>query len=238
MLDVELQIQEQVLGFSPTSIVLVFYTGNDLLDTLLGLQRYSVSANGTLQLDQDILREKIPADMLDDGWGARDALASFRLSAFLGQVVRGIRSDEWGHRDGVRAPEAETYTSNMFWSQRRYPAFAQEARRVSLAALTRIQELCDQYGVQLLVVSVPSIEQIYNPSWFGDSYDIRLPQRYIEEFAGSASVPYLDLLPSLAIEAREKGRNLHFQSDGHFNNLGHQVSGELVAEFIQRRAVD
>lgn len=235
LLDVELQIQQEVLAFRPDYLIWVFYTGNDFLDTSLGLNRYRVSANGTLELDETILRRAIPPEFLDESWSVRTTLQTFRLYGLSRQVVKGIWGGRLGRDTGARIPATVTYTSNVFWSRDRYPEFADRAKNASLTALERIRARCEAQGIRLLVVALPSIEQVYAPSLFGEGYDIRLPQKYVEDYARMASIPYLDLLPSLAAQARE-GKNLHFQSDGHFNNLGHQVTGELVAAFFERHA--
>ncbi len=212
LLDIELQIRQEVLTFNPRDIVLTTYNGNDLLDTYLGLDRYRVSGNGTLQLDDRILSQKIPARFLDQTWSLQEAARRrFRLYSLVSHARKQL-SMRRGDRGDARIPTTDTYTSNVFWSRTRYPEFAEQARTAFSSALDRIKALCDEH-------------------------DIRLPQQRLEDFARAASVPYLDLLPPLATEAREHGKNLHVQSDGHFNTLGHQVSGQLIADFFLRAPV-
>lgn len=103
-----------------------------------------------------------------------------------------------------------------------------------LSALGRIKALCDQNDVRLFLVAVPSIEQVRDPSFFQQDYDLQLPQKHFEQFALAASIPYLDLLPILTTEAKERGQTVYLQGDGHLNNNGHQVSGQHIAEFVRQ----
>lgn len=235
-LDAELLIQQEVLAFDPDHVVLVFYTGNDFLDTHLGLHRYRVAGNGTLELDGQVTRERIPGEFRDDAPMVREFFQDVRVYTLLRHAVNGLRRDDQVRRGPVSMPAANGYTSNIFWSQARYPAFGEAAKTASLSAMRRIKARCDQQGVQLLVVSVPGIEQIYHPEWFVGDYDIRFPQQHVEDVARAEGVAYLDLLPALAHEARANRANLHFQRDGHFNNAGHRVGGEHVAAFLRQHA--
>lgn len=63
--DMELQIKEHVLPFQPDYIVLMFYSGNDFLDTYLGTERYYVSKRGVLKLNEENLKSKIPREFLN-----------------------------------------------------------------------------------------------------------------------------------------------------------------------------
>jgi lysophospholipase L1-like esterase len=236
LLDIELQIRQQVLAFSPRYIILASYMGNDLLDTYLGLHRYDVRRDGTLQLNRGNLRERIPVEHLDGTWSIGEVLRRhIRLYAFAAQLRKDWRRGSNDAASG-RIATTEGYTSNVFWSRRDYPPFAEAALRASLEAIARIKKLCDERGIQLLFVSIPSLEQVYTPHFFSGRYDIGLPQRHFEAFARSAAIPYLDLAPALVHEARTQRRNLHIQSDGHFNTAGHQVSGARISEFFLQMA--
>jgi hypothetical protein len=95
--DVELQIQEQVMAFSPTFVIAVVFTGNDFRDTLLGAHKEDL-VDGTARLNDANLRARVPEEYLGfDGtlsdtcnrestvlrW--LDGLSGFRLlSPFLG----------------------------------------------------------------------------------------------------------------------------------------------------------
>lgn len=234
LLDVELQIQQQVLAFGPSDMVLTLYNGNDFLDTYLGLDRYRVTANGSLQLDEEVVRRKIPEQFRDGTRSFWDAAREqFRLFLLLSEVRKRVSGSATTKGRAARSNADSTYTSNIFWSQSQYPGFAEQARRDLLEALGRIKASCDERGMRLFLVALPSIEQVVDPGFFAGNYEVQLPQKHFEEFARAASIPYLDLLPPLSSAVSEGGRKLHLEGDGHFNNAGHEVSGELIAAFIK-----
>lgn len=230
--DIELLIREQVLQFRPACIVLMSYNGNDFLDTYLGLDRYSVTRHGVLTLNRELLERKIPAELRGEGFKFGNSLLEhlyvLRLLKAGMQVV--ARQD----KSVQRAPPAadRSSSSNLFWSRKVYPNFSVEAKEVSLEALGKISELCRRNQIELRIVTVPCIEQVHFPELFGEDYATDLPQRYLEEFARSHAVPFLDLLPGLSTYALETKRDVYYRGDGHLNNEGHRVAGKLLASFL------
>ena len=232
--DIELLIREQVLKFQPESIVLMFYNGNDFLDTYLGLNRYSVTENGSLRTNNQVLESKIPEPFRPAGRNLQKFLIDHSYLARL--LKTGINSLNPADQSAPRKTKTmnRSYTSNLFWSQTDYPEFAIAAKHTALEALERITILCRQNDVEFRIVSIPSMEQVNFPTDLGSEYRRDLPQRYLSEFAASHSVPFLDLLPGLAL-VRDSGREIYYPADGHFNNEGHRVVGGLLSAFFTQQ---
>ncbi len=236
-LEIEKQLETDVQAFHPDTIVLVSFNGNDFIDTYAGFDRYEIRANGTLRTNAERIAERIPAPF-HGLHGSRYAAVLERL--YLYDVLRAVLKDVVGAPPQESFPprrppfEATTTVSNIFWSLRHYPPFAERARDVSIEALERIAASCAASGAELIVITLPSPQQIYFADSFPETHDVGLPQRYVEEFARSRQIPYLDLLPPLAEHYRRTGANLHFQREGHFNDEGHRVAGELVAAFFKQ----
>lgn len=235
--DIALQIEEEVLPLRPRHIVLMFYGGNDFLDTYLGTGRYMASASGTLRLDQENLARKVPSEFLSERWSFRESvLEKARVFSLTRHVLKGLLPG--GGRNLMRRPDGQvdrSYSSNIFWSSRRYPPFADAAVSLSLRTLEKILEVCSQNQIDLVIVSVPSVEQVHFPSLFEKGYDVGLPQKYIQEFAGRHGIAYLDLLEPFSDYVRQTGKDLYYLEDGHWNNEGHRVGGQWVASFLQQR---
>jgi lysophospholipase L1-like esterase len=225
LLDMELLIEEDVLGFRPDAIVIVSYTGNDFLDTYLGLGRYSVRPDGELMTNAEILKARIPESFRGSDLQAR-LVEHVRLARVAQSAWKWVRPAAWFRPES--RPEA--YTSDLFWSQSAYPAFARSAAVESIAALRRIASLCDSRRVRLLVASLPSVDQVRLVNAPRRGYDSSLPQRHVLEFAANAGVPYVDLLPALAGAGRIE--KLYHVRDGHFTSAGHHVAGERLARFV------
>ena len=233
--DVELLIREQVLQFRPEAIVLMFYNGNDFLDTYLGLERYSVAENGSLLTNSQVLVRKIPEAFRATERNFRKALLDYSYLARL--LGAGLNSLYPADRSTSRRtkPMDQSFTSDLFWSQTHYPEFAVKAKETTLEALERITILCRQNHMEFRIVAIPSMDQVYFPTESGDKYRRDLPQRYLSEFATSHAVPFLDLLPGLVAFARDSGQEIYYPADGHFNNEGHRVVGGLLSAFFTQQ---
>ena len=59
MADIELQLQEDVLEFSPRYVVMVLFTGNDFRDTYLGIEN-NIIVDGTALQNHELLNSKVP----------------------------------------------------------------------------------------------------------------------------------------------------------------------------------
>ena len=234
--DVELLIREQVLSFSPDYIILLLFNGNDLLDSYLGLERYSVSGDGVLQANSEILEQKIPEEFRREARSIRRFLADriYLVRVLKAGLIALFPRDK--SRKTRTTPVDTSYTSDLFWSQRSYPDFAINARDMTLEALMRIAILCQQNQVKLRIAAIPSMEQMRSPAEFGDDYHRDLPQRYFAEFAATNAIPFMDLLPGLVQHVRESGEEVYYLADGHFNNQGHRVVGTLLTSFFAKRA--
>jgi hypothetical protein len=64
-----------------------------------------------------------------------------------------------------------------------------------------------------------------------------LPQKFVQEFAESHDIGYLDLLPALRRYVSEQNASLYYRNEGHFRNEGHSVVGNEIAAFLRREVV-
>jgi hypothetical protein len=129
------------------------------------------------------------------------------------------------------------FHSNTFWSQTPYPDLANKARDLALEFLEQIRFTCEQNGIRLVVVSIPSKEQVYARELAGEGYDVRYPQKFVEDYANRHGVPYYDLLPFLRSTVRESGMHPYMKNDPHFNNDGHRVVGKHLAEYFRSQVL-
>ncbi len=232
--DMELLIREQVLQFRPECIFVISYNGNDFLDTYLGLERYYVDRTGVLLLNRDVLERKIPEQFRKEGFKfGKSLVENIYVMRLVKAGVQSVFRPDKSSRE--RLAVDRSYSSNLFWSRRDYSKFSVEAKDVSLEMLAKIDALCRRNQVELRIVTVPFVEQIYSPAAFGDDYLSDLPQRYLQEFADTNSIPFLDLLPGLREYARKEKLDLYYRADGHLNNEGHRVIGALLASSFTKR---
>jgi lysophospholipase L1-like esterase len=233
--DMELQIQEEVIGFSPTFVIAVVFTGNDFRDTLLGAHKEDL-VDGTARLNVANLRARVPEEYLGfDGTLSNacdrestvlrwlDELSAFRLlSPVLGLENLCI--------DFAVNQNFRMYT---FWSQYPYPELAIEGKDAVLSTLERMDRDLEARDVRLAIVALPMMEQVYARVPAGEDYDIELPQAYLHLFARERDIPYIDLLPVLRAHVERTNERLYLAGDTHLNNRGHQIVGETLADWFR-----
>lgn len=242
--DSELIIKEEVHKFQPDYVVLCFFNGNDFRDTYLGVDKYKIE-NGTLSWDDRIISEKVPAEFrLHPETRIRPSIRS-RLQALLNHLALYRISNQlpylWASHSKIGPRDRATFlheltvdnhfTSFSFWSAAQFPSVAQKAVDVSLATLDRINNYLVEINAQLVIVAIPYEEQVYVDIKRGPNYDLNLPQLYVEKYARDHNVPYLDLLPQLREYVRRERAAIYVEGDIHFNNLGHKVVGDLIAQW-------
>jgi hypothetical protein len=104
----------------------------------------------------------------------------------------------------------------------------------ALGILSDIQHIAKERGARLAVINVPRFNW---PSVLADpaGYEFAHFHRQVERWCRDRNVAYLDLLPALA--SRDI-RDLRISdADLHFNDDGHRLVGEKLAEFIVPLAV-
>ena len=145
----------------------------------------------------------------------------------------------------------------------RFPAAELRARRgwaLTRQSIERMQRLGQASGAELVVMFVPFKSQVYLPllrrSFPPDELDRALrfyfrgtgstvPSRalagnrlalngLVQSFCAERGIPFLDLTPALEAEV-ERGRNVYFADDAHWNAAGHEVAAAALAEFLHGR---
>ena len=243
--DEELILKEKVFQFDPDYVVLMFFNGNDFRDTYLGLNKYTIN-DGTAQLNE----EKIPLEYRTTEYRTteyRTATGKERLKIFLRNHLAMYRALSNLKRSMITNSNAKKdvsillndfkidkhdFTSYSFWSQSDYPPIAVQAKDVSLRTLDRIRSYLQERHVNLLIVTIPYRDQVYVKNVSGSEYDVEYPQKYVEMYAKLYDVPYLDLLPVLRDYVRETKEELYVRGDPHFNNKGHSISGQIIADWF------
>ena len=92
-------------------------------------------------------------------------------------------------------------------------------------------ELCRAHGAKLLVVMIPTREQV-KPELVDGSVprDWEKPQRLFAAFFAREGIPYVDLIPVLREAA--SGDPLYYVFDGHWTARGHAVAAHAIAAHL------
>jgi lysophospholipase L1-like esterase len=233
--DMELQIREEVIRFSPAFVIAVVFTGNDFRDTLLGLNKEDLF-EGTARLNDANLRARVPPEALRfDGTLSESCARESAILRSLDGLAAFRQLSPYLRMENLCVDFAVNQNFRMYtyWSQYPYPALAVEAKEEVLNTLERMDRYLGERGVRLAVAALPMMEQVHARFAVGPDYDISLPQAYLQLFARERDIPYIDLLPVLREHVQRTNERLYVAGDTHLNNRGHELVGEALADWFR-----
>jgi hypothetical protein len=105
-------------------------------------------------------------------------------------------------------------------------------------ALLETKTQTEQAGATLVIIIVPSKEQVYWDQFeqlatFPPNFDVDQMIEPVRDFCSLNKVYCLDLTEAFRVEAR-RGRQLYFPIDIHWNAQGHAVAASVVREYLRR----
>lgn len=235
--DIRLCLEEDALPLDPDVVILCTFNGNDFRETWLGPDRERV-VDGVLEPDEECYRTRVPAefyrepDSFDDRWLERSALY---------RVLRARWKRAFDPPTPTRTVEEllqadSQFQSSPFWSRTDAPPIALEAARYAQGLIEQMHQRCLAAGVHFAVVSIPYKLQVQSEAIEGDGYDLRYPQRWVEEACVEHSIPYLDTFDALRKLEHVDKVELYTSYDSHFSNVGHAAFGRLLAPFVIEQA--
>jgi hypothetical protein len=160
--------------------------------------------------------------------------------------VRSSELNRWiSHRltlVSLRRERDEIPTGYVVWAKEAPDAW-QEAWRAAESFYSQTQALAAELGAGYAVVSATSawavrgadgLEELMSvyPAMRDREWDLEEPERHMARFCADQGIPFLSLLPAFRRETLERGRQLHWRYDGHWNPEGNDLAARLIAEFI------
>jgi lysophospholipase L1-like esterase len=113
----------------------------------------------------------------------------------------------------------------------------QNAWDVTEALILELEKEVEANGAQLAVLIIPAAPQIVLPregaEWYCD-----LPNDRLTAFLDDVGIPYLDMLPEFREEAVAGNGPYYFERDFHMNALGHDLTSELLYQFVDETFVN
>lgn len=111
---------------------------------------------------------------------------------------------------------------------------------LSLSYISKMHEFLEQQSIAFKVVLIPYAFQFKDENIFNKTAnhfgDFRLPNtglnQQINSFCQERNIPFLNLyIPFLNYKNQHPGEHLYFNVDGHWNENGHRVAAEVIAEW-------
>ena len=114
----------------------------------------------------------------------------------------------------------------------------EDAWSVTEALVLELQKEVEANDAQLAVLIIPAAPQIVPPEANRDGeWYCNLPNERLASFLDEAGIPYLDMLPMFRDEALAGGGPYYFERDFHMNTTGHDLTSDLLYEFIDENFV-
>ncbi len=258
-------LEHKAIALQPSLVVIGLYLGNDLYDAISLVYRSDHWAH-LRQSDVSISSSDFPAH-IDAGktdrkktlGGLRDWLARrsilYRLAthSVLGDMARRAESrnamSEGSNDVVLDLPQTGIFT--VLTPRLRVEAMDSsslqigEGLRLSLAALTKMKQLCTKKGIRLLVALIPTKELVYSvhtsqsrslqtSEVFAKMVELETTARKaIMDHLSASNIKYIDFLP--AMQDGAKTQNIYpGNRDGHPNRLGYGIIAETIRKQIAK----
>jgi len=137
------------------------------------------------------------------------------------------------------APRGPTFTLAEIWSENPSRTL-EEAWDLTTRLILELDREVRGRGARLVVLVAPSPYEIHE-DWaradlaIEDQDSDRVAAR-LRSFLGERSVPFIDLFPAFRAEVAG-GTELFFRKDGHWNERGHALAGEVIVSGLRREGL-
>jgi len=233
-------LKEQVIKFKPSYAVLFFTTTNDMVDNYLGVHESVVTKDGTVVVNQQVYKEKMGMKAAPESVAGSEGVVASKIKDAM-NVFRNSYTYTYVYsffehilKSSKLAIDLNSFLSPMYWSRSEYPDLAVKAKDATIEEINTMVAFCQNNNIKLSIVSIPFSYQVYLENPVGPGYNVAYPQKYVQDYAESKRIPYLDLMPALREYAKNNpAEKLYNEADLHFNDNGHRVSGNLISDFLK-----
>ncbi len=250
-------LRERVWQYSPDVVLLAFMTSTDVADNSRALGKaievpYFVYCEGKLTLD-DSFTETRAFRMRQSALGRFWVwvLDHSRLIQAISSANRGfkywlaMRRNQRGAANSgetkLTAPIEEPGIENVVYRRPKDEVW-NDAWRVTEELIVQMRDEVRARNAQLLVVTLSNGIQVYPQPQVRQTFmrllgvgDLFYPDNRIRQLCEREHIPAVILAPRLQEYADQNKAFLHGfdgKGNGHWNNLGHRVAGELIATEI------
>ncbi len=235
-------LQHYVWDYSPDLVVLAFFTGNDVQNNNRVLQDdpyrpYFVHQDGKLVLDDSFLhapgwKQQFSWPKLALSWAVGHSHVLQVMAAGMNYLTRknsdGIKPTEMGLNDAIyHAP------TDPVW---------QDAWSVTDDLIGEMNNEVKAHNAQLLVTTLSSSIQVDPDATAREQLEKRLgvpdlyyPDERVQQVSERDGIPVLTLAPEFQKYAQEHNVQLHGfhgSRQGHWNEAGHELGGEMMAQKV------
>ncbi len=221
LLDEQDWLERYGLQLQPDLVLIAVFLGNDILEATAGYRQRELS-------------HSVP----EAGTARGLRLWIYTNSHFVRLVARANIPSLFGFSD----PWPVVYLRGLLTVHTDDPSVveAQEGRRVSRAALTRLIELAALHRFRLAAVVIPANFNISTERWQRmlalagvepTGLDPQVSRRFFNSLLDEYNIPTCDLW-TLFSTALEHGQHVYYEQDLHWTDLGHSLATDAVRDFL------
>lgn len=234
------------IRYQPDLVLLQFTNGNDVRNNSAVLEPeksrpfFALDERGTLRLDESFA--------YTSGHRRRSSLPwqLFREVSDASRVAQLLRAASQAQlMPSAHASPMEAGLEAAVLAEPRDPLW-RDAWRTTEVLIEKTHDFARRHGADFLLVSVPYAVQVHPDRKLRASLqeklgvpDLLYPDRRIAAFAADKAIPALTLAPGMQARAEASGVALHGFANaqpgfGHWNEEGHRVAAELIAQRLCR----
>lgn len=225
----------------PNLVLLTFYTGNDLIDNMIGgIKRRRVESNGFLydryienmackELKRNIFKLSLyKAGNFLEKRSLLFFLIKNRSELFLQKYFNWKVLDPYGYLD----------RGNFEFFRDPMPKKEEMLFSKTIKLITDIKEESEKSGAKFAVVIIPAGFQVYEEIYKGLIYEYKLQEKdynieglnsKLAKYIAKANIPVLDLLPAF-----KNRKDMHLYRWGHLSPDGNSVATSEIISFLKQ----
>lgn len=131
-----------------------------------------------------------------------------------------------------------SFVLRSYWGERLDPTdkYTGPGLVYTQQALAEAQAAASQLNAEIVVLLLPSKEQVYWPivSTLADNaadYKVNWPHEEVKAWCEANGVRYLDLTPAFSTRAAQ-GEQLYYRFDAHWNEAGHELAAQTIRQYL------
>jgi len=210
------------LKYRPDIVLVGFFVGNDVRDTMLGFHKYNTT-NDILEWNKTILRSHGVIKNTEKK-EKNEAFSVFKSTAltffphstrFFYDKYKIIKNKFFGLGEGSQTSNSQTNLTILNYEtfyKKKYSDDVERGWNETFGFLIRMKNLTEANNSTLVVVIIPVREQVHKEDWerrkmeYGlneKDFDLEKPQKKLIRFCEENNISYIDLLPKF----KEKAMN-------------------------------
>lgn len=213
-------------NFAPDLVILCFYNGNDLAENMPGI---SSAHRQYFHLDE---QGKLVLDPLSEGRASLSRWLSEHSHFYVWQKHRmRVLRDKFRSTAKVLPPGFQILNSQP-------PEQFEQAWQVTEQILATLDREVEETGAEFVLVSIAAHEQMDPSRWQelvetvgteqAATFDPDYPEKRLSQICQKHNIRW----HALVDDFRKQSEELHFQSEGHWNERGNQLAAESIFEYL------